>query len=343
MPVPAGGIHYLSCGVCRWNSLEIDLKFDRPTGLAMQMQKTDDERQDNQEFASLKSHFEKKTRTVSAPGVGGSMADLFRSSSISLPPSLLANIPALASLSSFGGSKGNLVDSDTNAVYEPKFKRIEADDMAQLEKMKNLVIEDATTLSQRFQQIEDQPRTQGTVRPQRLLLRTKRAKRCKDCDHVLIKPEQKTQVSKFTIQLPAIDYVPKITIAHPLPSLPLEPGSTYTLNLKIWNPQSTPLQIMLATEEEGKTCVVTMLAPVFKLEAHSVLDEYDDDKAGHALQLEAGVVEKKHNWAIVPVEVVVLKVEREVLEFPVFIKYTKIGEDSVEIGEPVSLWVVIAI
>ncbi|KAJ1562158.1 hypothetical protein HK405_015257, partial [Cladochytrium tenue] len=32
--LPAGGIHYLSCGVCRWDSLEIGLKFDRPTGLA---------------------------------------------------------------------------------------------------------------------------------------------------------------------------------------------------------------------------------------------------------------------------------------------------------------------
>jgi dynactin-4 len=30
----AGGTHYLSCGVCRWESLEIGLKFERPTGLA---------------------------------------------------------------------------------------------------------------------------------------------------------------------------------------------------------------------------------------------------------------------------------------------------------------------
>ncbi|KAI9345564.1 dynactin p62 family-domain-containing protein [Obelidium mucronatum] len=310
-PAPSGGIHYLSCGVCRWDSLEIGLKFDRPTGLAMQMQKTDDERADIQEFSNLKTHFEKKTRTVTAPS-NGSMADLFRSSSISLPPSLLANIPALASLSSFSGSKGNL-DPDANAVYEAKFTGSEANDTAQLEKMKNLVIEEATTLGQRYQQIEDQPRTHAGVRPQRLLLRTKRTKLCKDCDHVLIKPEQKAQVSKFTIQLPAIDFVPRITIAHPLPTaLPLEPGTTYTVHLKVVNPQTNPIDLMFGTVDDTTidfpASVVTILAPAFKLEALNELEMYDDDKIGHAAPKEAGIVEKKNNWAVFAVEVTVLRI-----------------------------------
>ncbi|ORY50881.1 hypothetical protein BCR33DRAFT_497613 [Rhizoclosmatium globosum] len=28
-----GAVHYLACGVCRWESVEVGIKFDRPTGL----------------------------------------------------------------------------------------------------------------------------------------------------------------------------------------------------------------------------------------------------------------------------------------------------------------------
>ncbi|ORY50880.1 hypothetical protein BCR33DRAFT_497451 [Rhizoclosmatium globosum] len=231
------------------------------------------------------------------------MADLFRSSSISLPPSLLANIPALASLNSLG--KGSLpTEADVDTKYEAKFKGNQADDDQEVERMRKLKIEETTTLNQRLNQVEDQPRIVSAVRPQRILLRTKRAKRCKDCDHVLVKPEQKAQSSKFTIQLPAIDYIPRVTIAHPLPSLPLQPGTNVTLNLRVTNPQSTALRVMIAPqikndEEYSLGYSITVLAPTFTLKAHDEVNEFEEDKSKH--ELEAGVVKKSHNWAIIPV------------------------------------------
>lgn len=42
------------------------------------------------------------------------------------------------------------------------------------------------------------------LQPQRIHLRTKRVKRCRSCRHILIKPEQKAQSTKFKIKLVAL-------------------------------------------------------------------------------------------------------------------------------------------
>ncbi|TPX68450.1 hypothetical protein CcCBS67573_g07176 [Chytriomyces confervae] len=335
MDTPADAKHYLSCGVCRWDSLEIGLQFDRPTGLAMQMQKAEDDRKDVQEFANLRSHFEKTTRL--AMSTAGPGSNLFRSStSLSIPPSLLANIPALASLSAFGASKTASfasLDGDPNgtnsvANYVPKFKMdgsvagiLEDDEM---DKMKKLTIDDATFLSQRMRQIGDQPRVFSGVRPQRILLRTKRAKRCKDCDTLVCKPEQKAQIPKFTVLMPALDYIPKLTIAQPPPSIPLKEGEVprCKVNIRFANPLATPIRVLLATvppeqSHMGMCRVDGISAPAFTLDAYNELSEFEDDKKSTAAsggggwfgtkgpEIEVGLVEKRNNWAIVAVDVIV--------------------------------------
>ena len=50
--------------------------------------------------------------------------------------------------------------------------------------------------------------------PNRIHLRTKRSKRCKDCSHQLIKPEQKTQNTHFKIKDMARDHVPHVTLLY---------------------------------------------------------------------------------------------------------------------------------
>ncbi|KAJ3071258.1 hypothetical protein HDU98_005604 [Podochytrium sp. JEL0797] len=314
------------------------------------MQKADEERPDLIEFQSLKSHFEKTSTTGTTPGnlttsSASSMADLFRASSIQLPSSLLASLPALAG--ALGGSKLSLADSGAvdgkDAVYEPKVVvDHEALERVDLERMNGLVIDQATTLTQRYQQLEDQPRTLSGLRPQRLLLRTKRAKRCKACDHALIKPEQKTQVTKFQIQLHAMDYIPTITLAHPLPKFPLEPGETYSILLKVMNPLTTPIRVMLAPldaeQDASRSSVVTALAPLFTLDDIGAAGEKGSS------EMEAGVVEKKGNWAVVPVEVVVLKMAGKVLEIPLLVQFAKVGQDEAQdAGEDVSFWIVITL
>lgn len=82
--------HYLSCGVCRWDSLEIGVKFDRPTGIAreyycivdlpfqipislnfllVQMQKAESESPSVAEFEQLREHYEKLGRLYSSTAV----------------------------------------------------------------------------------------------------------------------------------------------------------------------------------------------------------------------------------------------------------------------------------
>ncbi|KAI8618144.1 dynactin p62 family-domain-containing protein, partial [Chytriomyces sp. MP71] len=373
------GIHYLSCGICRWNSLEIDLKFDRPTGLAMQMQKSEDDRKDVQEFANLRAHFEKTLR-LNALANSASVSVGFRSStSLGLPPSLLANIPSLASLSAFGGSKGSLASLDAgehqhvaaaaSAPYEPKFKvdGMEAarQEEAELERMKTLSIDDATTLAQRFHQIEDQPRFFAGVRPQRVLLRTKRAKRCRDCDTLVAKPEQKAQIPKFVILVPAIEHIPKITIAHPAPSMPLQTPAKCKVHLKFANPLANAVRVLLAASQEthyaGMSKVVSISAPSFVLGAFDETLEFEDDKKPAAatgggwfgtgsvkVECEVGLVEKRHNWAVVGIEVLVEDVgvlERGgKLEVPLLVKIVQDAGSKTEGSEDgLSFWVVIGL
>ncbi|KAJ3227617.1 hypothetical protein HK099_001124 [Clydaea vesicula] len=94
----AGSVHYLLWGLCRWDSLEINLKFDRPTGIASnQLQKTEDDRDDVKEFENLRDHFEQIFRSNAT----GAHSSSLRNSDLNISSSLLASIPSLASLSSY--------------------------------------------------------------------------------------------------------------------------------------------------------------------------------------------------------------------------------------------------
>ncbi|KAJ3228208.1 hypothetical protein HK099_005218 [Clydaea vesicula] len=131
----AGNVHYLLCGLCRWDSLEINLKFDRPTGLAIQLQKTEDDRDDVKEFENLRDHFEQIFRSNAT----GAHSSSLRNSGLNISSSLLASIPSLASLSSYSSKRSSnfssssketintykslidsseIVDEDSNLHYE---------------------------------------------------------------------------------------------------------------------------------------------------------------------------------------------------------------------------------
>nr|CAG8442245.1 14822_t:CDS:2 [Entrophospora candida] len=190
----SGAPYYLSCGVCRWDSQEIGMTFEKATGLALQLQKTEDERPDVKEFDHLKEHFEKHLRQTTP--------------ATTLPTSLMTitGIGGSSSFSSRYGSgtvAGNAQQkSDDLALYEAVVK-VEnenslVDDLVQLKDVNQI-----TTLMQRMNQLSDQPYKVERLQPQRIHLRTKRIKRCRQCRHILIKPEQKAQATRFKIKLVA--------------------------------------------------------------------------------------------------------------------------------------------
>jgi len=50
--------YYLSCMSCRWDSKSIGLTFEKPTGLASQLQKLEDASQHHQEYDAIRDHVE---------------------------------------------------------------------------------------------------------------------------------------------------------------------------------------------------------------------------------------------------------------------------------------------
>ena len=177
----------------------------------------------------------------------------------------------------------------------------------------------------------------GDLRPVPPLLRTKRSKRCRACRHLLVKPEQKVQSTRFRIRLLALSYIPTISLKplQPSPSTelslvdlkaipPLRP-SQFLLTLK--NPLFDAVKITLATpvQTPGRySHRVTVLCPDFDIGSN--VDQWDealgDGKSRRSSKpfsisnveyaggeggrvAEAGKVwEKGRNWTTVVVEVV---------------------------------------
>ncbi|KAI9340673.1 dynactin p62 family-domain-containing protein [Zopfochytrium polystomum] len=297
------GVHYLSCGVCRWSSLEIDLKFDRPTGLAMQLQKSEDDRDDVREFDKLRDYYERMAR---AHYPMSSVGSLLRSTgSINLPSSLLSGLSSLSSMSSRSASlHGINSKSQTLPDYEPEIlpKESTLDD---IEQFKYLMIDDATSLKQRINQVDDQPKFRHDLRPQRVQLRTKRSKRCRRCEHILVKPEQKAQIPKFKIQLSAIKCIPTITIAQPLPGSLLT-DHPFELHLRFSNPldQEISIEISRAQYSPEKPCLenVDVVIPASSFTVPP-FNEFSEDDVVSEKSLPPGIIDRNKNFTVVSLNV----------------------------------------
>ncbi|CAG8694880.1 20668_t:CDS:2 [Cetraspora pellucida] len=260
---PASGApYYLSCGVCRWDSQEIGMTFEKATGLALQLQKTEDERPDVKEFDHLKDHFEKHLR-LSAP-------------STTLPTSLLS-IPGISSFSNRYGGSGLAhpqQKSDDVAKYDAMVK-VENDDSLVHDLVQLKDVNQITTLTQRMNQLSDQPYKVERLQPQRIHLRTKRVKRCRSCRHILIKPEQKAQATRFKIKLVALNSIPKITITS-LPKLILNQHTEIVL--KFSNPLYEEIIVDLALKDETtEYAKITLPAPHFNITPYNEVWEYEQD------------------------------------------------------------------
>ncbi|GAC96548.1 hypothetical protein PHSY_004128 [Pseudozyma hubeiensis SY62] len=60
--------YYLACSVCRWDSKSVGLVFEKPTGLSLQLQRSEENAADVLEFDRIKDHFDPylKTQTQAA-------------------------------------------------------------------------------------------------------------------------------------------------------------------------------------------------------------------------------------------------------------------------------------
>ncbi|CAG8685002.1 20450_t:CDS:2 [Dentiscutata erythropus] len=284
----SGAPYYLSCGVCRWDSQEIGMTFEKATGLALQLQKTEDERPDVKEFDHLKDHFEKHLR-LSAP-------------STTLPSSLLS-IPGISGFSNRYGGSGFThpqQKSDDVAKYDAIVK-VESDDSLVHDLVQLKDVNQITTLTQRMNQLSDQPYKVERLQPQRIHLRTKRVKRCRSCRHILIKPEQKAQATRFKIKLVA--FLPKLIL-----------NQCTRIVLKFANPLYEEIIVDLALKDETtEYAKITLLAPHFNITPYNEVWEYDEQdlisSKGRPLSItsapkvDSGIYERRGNYTSVLVEI----------------------------------------
>ncbi|MCJ1479506.1 hypothetical protein MMC13_008192 [Lambiella insularis] len=368
----------LACDYCSWTTLDIDIKFDKSTNIAAQLWKLrygfipkpayslptaeTQERSDpirphlhDTSFAALKSFYKSQIASTDATNPLLSPSGDVNYAS----PSSLARIMNLytgtGSYAKKTSSKPANMRESMDASEGLSIMSEEAEQAA-IAKLQTAGWTGTTSTTQRAEQVHP-VRFQDELWPVHTLLRTRRAKRCKTCRHILVKPESKISSSRFKLKLAAISYVPSMTI-KPLqgPSAPawslesLLPSKPLQFLLVVRNPMFDAVKVTLATPTRtpGRFASdVTILCPQFEIGANS--EVWDEALSGgngkrsaksskpkaepgepEGKVAEAGKVwQKERNSTTVVVEVVCARIvakdgeleeDEDVLEIPVFVR-----------------------
>lgn len=288
---------FLYCNHCRWDSAEVGITFEKPTGLAAQLQKFEDSAPESLEFERLKEHFEPFLRTSSL----SSLSHVPSTSSHHLPTSsataaasaaLARDIPGVGKYNPLTRSRVGR-DRTANKDEMPEYKsRMEISILGQLgsegdgsdvEALRRMEIaEEIASLEQRWGNSWTTSLRTSDLRPLRIPLHSKVSKRCPTCRHILIKPEQKAQSVRYKIKLVAANYLPAMTAALPhtqgadatrrpqakVPSTSddrnagaMTAGKSYPFHLALTNPLYDPIQVRLSVQRMHVTAVTDSTAP----------------------------------------------------------------------------------
>ncbi|KAG6856238.1 hypothetical protein H0H87_006171 [Tephrocybe sp. NHM501043] len=227
----------------RWDSAEVGITFEKPTGLAAQLQKFEDSAPEALEFDRLKEHFEPFIRAASlsssttiasavAPSSAAHSHHLHSTSITAAASAALArDIPGVSKYNPLGRStfgragvsgKDRSRNKDEMVEYRSRVDITSASKVgtgggeADVEYMKHLEeVGEVSSLEQRWTSSWAVPLQAQELKPLRIPLHSKRSKRCPACTHILIKPEQKAQSVRYKIKLVAANYLPAITVALP--------------------------------------------------------------------------------------------------------------------------------
>lgn len=288
---------FLYCNHCRWDSAEVGITFEKPTGLAAQLQKFEDSAPESLEFERLKEHFEPFLRTSSL----SSLSHVPSTSSHHLPTSsataaasaaLARDVPGVGKYNPPARSRVGR-DRTANKDEMPEYKsRMEISVLGQLgsegdgsdvEALRRMeAAEEIASLEQRWGNSWTTSSRTSDLRPLRIPLHSKVSKRCPTCRHILIKPEQKAQSVRYKIKLVAANYLPAMTVALPhtqgadttrrpqakAPSTSddrnvgaIMAGKSYPFHLALTNPLYDPIQVRLSVQRMHVTAVTDGTAP----------------------------------------------------------------------------------
>ncbi|KAF2175662.1 dynactin Arp1 p62 subunit RO2 [Zopfia rhizophila CBS 207.26] len=194
--------------------------------------------------------------------------------------------------------------------------------------------------TQKHDQLNPNMQFDDELRPVATLLRTKRGKRCRNCRHILSKPESKITSTRYKIKLLALNHIPRLSLRalstttaqqNPTPgtSAPLtfdynalKSGIPTHFLLTLSNPLFDPIRVTLATPSTTPGKIqsrITILCPQFEVGANT--DVWDDAlssslspvKRGSVIgpdgQIQGGIEAGKiwdrgRNWTRVVIEIV---------------------------------------
>ncbi|KAK8088795.1 dynactin p62 family protein [Apiospora hydei] len=322
----------LTCSYCNWSSSEVGVKFDKPQGIFAQLSKLRNGSNTGADvpltsavyaraFSALRSFYQSQlANSNTGSSMAGGMGDYGFSS-----PAALTRIMSIYSGSTSKPKNKATVMREADVPSEG-FRTSNLDESEAISKLRAEGYDGTVTMEQAASQVEEGAHFADELWPVASLLRTKRAKRCPACRHILSKPEAKVSNTRWRIRLVAGNHIPSVTI-KPLPNpgapppsalTPLKP-TQYLLTFK--NPMFDSIKVTLATPATtpGRfSSKVTILCPQFTVGANS--DDYDlnevlkaedrdqrdrrrEDDGSH--QVEAGkVFERGRNWVSIVVEVI---------------------------------------
>ncbi|KAI0248601.1 dynactin p62 family-domain-containing protein [Lactifluus subvellereus] len=267
---------YLYCNYCRWDSAEVDITFEKPTGLAAQLQKFEDSAPDSLEFERLKEHFEPFLRASSSSGLTGHSHAAHSHTSHVNPitaaasSALARDIPGVGKYTPAPRGRRDKGTRDEIAEYRSRVGVAGTKDAANVDFIRRLEeVTQVAALNQRWANSWTTTLRSSDLKPLRIPLHSKKTKRCPTCRHILIKPEQKPQSVRFKIKLVAANYLPAMAVSFPPSQDParqraagsrqadvedssgasgLHAGGTYPFQLALTNPLYDPIQVRLAVQ-----------------------------------------------------------------------------------------------
>ncbi|KAF2201830.1 hypothetical protein GQ43DRAFT_20103 [Delitschia confertaspora ATCC 74209] len=345
------GPFYLYCNYCHWSTIEIGIEFERHTQITHQLQRianggkpipTPKEREKERErrresewkrkddipeinvshdvdpepspddtFAALASFYKGQIQasTTSSPF---SPHDLDFSS-----PSSFSRIMNMYTSTSSKKTKREKPTPmrEAASTFEGLTLHDSTTDSDAIDRIRREGWSITLSPAQKHAQPNPNIRFTSELRPIATLLRTKRGKRCRNCRHILSKPEAKITSTRYKIKLLALNHIPKLhlralpppastpqptfgsSILTPLPIQPpfdydhLKPGIPTHFLLTLTNPLFDPIRVTLATPSTTPGKVhsrVTILCPQFEIGANT--DVWDDAMSSTITPIRRGSV-----------------------------------------------------
>ncbi|KAJ2556345.1 hypothetical protein EV175_002078 [Coemansia sp. RSA 1933] len=340
------GCFVLACSVCLWNSAEIGWTFEKATGISAQIERVKEAKTSHKEFANLLDHWRTVQRTSGAAA----------SSSSTMPHSRGPGKTAVSA--AFKHRMGTSSSYVMNSLRRAASAAEDAAEVSTYTATSGAKGDGSAHLGQlmSLSNADNVPYQSVPLvnEPQRVRLHMKVARRCRQCHHILIKPESKAQATRFKIQLMAANFLPTITVPTALslqkalvggrhstrqqpvglPRGPFTAGETVSMALRFANPLYTEMAVAVDAPSSPDYAHIEVVSPSFTLPPFTELWEYDDDDDNDSDDADSsattrGILDRQGNRVAIQINVMPLA-DAAVLTVPLRVSCSHVDDMDVD-------------